>query len=158
MVLIRARSIDNLRKTSLLSVDDGVKNNTTSFTMQEAVEQPAEAVNVVIADQLGPSQSGSDPAVGETGINIYSWFNKGWIGHWELRIGKLSFGGHSSKSLNCFICLNAQLPITNDQLQKQHFLILAVHQSRFCIKIFGFLSGLEIITLARPCERNGPRD
>ena len=77
MVLIRARSIVNLRKTSLLSVDEGVKNNATSFTMQEAVEQPAEAVNVIITDQLGPSQSGSDPAVGETGINIYSWFSKG---------------------------------------------------------------------------------
>ena len=45
----------------------------------------------------------------------YSWFNKGCFGNWELRIGKVLFGVHSSKglkkSLHCFLCPNGQCPI-----------------------------------------------
>ena len=40
-----------------------------------------------------------------------------------LGIGKLLFGGHSSKSLHCSICQNAQCAIINDQLPKYPFLI-----------------------------------
>ena len=40
-----------------------------------------------------------------------------------LGIGRLLFGGHSSKSLHCSIWLNAQCPITDDQFPKQPFLI-----------------------------------
>ena len=35
-----------------------------------------------------------------------------------LGIGKLLFGGHSSKSLHCSICQNAQCALINDQLPK----------------------------------------
>ena len=56
-------------------------------------------------------------------LKLIYWFNKGWFGHWKLRVGKLLFGGHSSKSLHCSICPNAQWPITNDQFTKQPFLI-----------------------------------
>ena len=37
------------------------------------------------------------------------------FGHWELGIGKLLYGGHSSKSLHCSIRPNVQLPMTNYQ-------------------------------------------
>ena len=37
------------------------------------------------------------------------------MGNWALGIGKLLFGGHSSKLLHCLIRTNAQCPITNDQ-------------------------------------------
>ena len=49
-------------------------------------------------------------------IGQYSWFNKSCFGHWELRIGKLLFGGHSL--FHMFKC-----PVTNDQLPKQPFFI-----------------------------------
>ena len=55
---------------------------------------------------------------------VCSWFNKGSFGHWELGIGKLLFGGHSSKSLHCSICSNAQCPIT-----KASFFNLAVYRT-----------------------------
>ena len=45
------------------------------------------------------------------------------IGNWALRIGKLLFGGQSSKLLHFLICPNAQCPITSDQLPKQPVLI-----------------------------------
>ena len=35
-----------------------------------------------------------------------------------LGIGKRLFGGHSSKSLHCSICQNAQCALINDQLPK----------------------------------------
>ena len=35
-----------------------------------------------------------------------------------LGIGKLLFGGHSSKKLHCSICQNAQCALINDQLPK----------------------------------------
>ena len=40
--------------------------------------------------------------------HMYSWFNKGCFGHWELSNSKLLFGGHSGKSLHCLVCPNAQ--------------------------------------------------
>ena len=43
--------------------------------------------------------------------SIYSWFNKGCFKQWELGIGKLLLGGHSSKLLHCSICPNAQRTI-----------------------------------------------
>ena len=35
--------------------------------------------------------------------HMYSWFNKGCFGHWELSNSKLLFGGHSGKSLLCIV-------------------------------------------------------
>ena len=54
--------------------------------------------------------------------SIGSWFKKGCFGHWELGIGNLLFGFHSSKSLHYSIC-------PNDQLPKQPFFDLAVYDS-----------------------------
>ena len=39
------------------------------------------------------------------------------FGHWQLDIGKLLFGGPSSKALHCFRIPKAQLPTTNCQLK-----------------------------------------
>ena len=55
-------------------------------------------------------------------LKLICGFNKGWFGHWKLRVGKLLFGGHSSKSLHCSICPNAQWPIN-----KATFFDLAVY-------------------------------
>ena len=41
---------------------------------------------------------------------VYSSFSKGCFGHWELSIGKLLLGSHSSKLLHCSIC-----PMSNYQ-------------------------------------------
>ena len=57
-------------------------------------------------------------------IPVYSLFNKGFFGHWELGIGKPLFSSRSSKSCALSaICTNAQWPITNYQrLLKQPLL------------------------------------
>ena len=41
--------------------------------------------------------------------HMYSWFNKGCFGNWELKDSKLLFGGHSGKSLHCLVCPVANL-------------------------------------------------
>ena len=49
-------------------------------------------------------------------IPVYSLFNKGFFGHWELGIGKPLFSSRSSKSCALSaVCTNAQWPITNSQ-------------------------------------------
>ena len=77
---IRARSIVNLSKTSLLSVAEGVKNTATPFTMDSPVLAQVAAAQVAVAqpayyeEESSPeyseeeSQSGTDAAVAETGI------------------------------------------------------------------------------------------
>ena len=54
--------------------------------------------------------------------NTYIWFNKDCFGHWELGTRKLLFGGHSGKSLHCFVWPNAQCPIANSQCPRQPLL------------------------------------
>ena len=82
LVSIRARSIVNLSKTSLLSVAEGVKNTATPFTMdlpvlgQVAVAEPAyyeEGSSPEYSEE--ESQSGTDAAVGETGIKSTSFLH-----------------------------------------------------------------------------------
>ena len=41
-------------------------------------------------------------------IALYGWFNEGFFEQWELRAGKLLFGGHSSKLLR--LVPYAQMP------------------------------------------------
>jgi len=43
------------------------------------------------------------------------------LGIGELGIGKLLFGGYSTKALHCVPFPNAQCPNANDQLPKQPF-------------------------------------
>ncbi|CAH3160089.1 unnamed protein product, partial [Porites evermanni] len=65
LVLIRARSVVNLRKTSLLSVDKGLKNTATPFTMEDEDLIPFEyPVQDSAADEK--SQSGSYASTAET--------------------------------------------------------------------------------------------
>ena len=68
LVLIRARSVVNLRKTSLLSVDKGLKNTATPFTMEQEEDEdffPLEdPVQYSAADE--ESQSGSYATAAET--------------------------------------------------------------------------------------------
>ena len=64
-MLIRARSVVNLRKTSLLSVDKGLKNTATPFTMEDEDLIPFEyPVQDSAADEK--SQSGSYANAAET--------------------------------------------------------------------------------------------
>ena len=48
------------------------------------------------------------------GSKIYNWFNEGCFGHWDLRTGKLSFWGHSCRTLQWVLytlaCGNFQWP------------------------------------------------
>ena len=81
-VSIRARSIVNLGKTSLLSVAEGVKNTATPFTMDlpvlgaVAVAQPAYSEEEISPESSEEeSQSGTDAAVGETGIKSTSFLH-----------------------------------------------------------------------------------
>ena len=74
-------------KTSLLSVGEGVKNTATPFTMdlpvpaQVAVAQVAVAQPAYYEEESSPeyseeeSQSGTDAAVGETGIKSTSFLH-----------------------------------------------------------------------------------
>ena len=61
-------------------------------------------------------------------VAVYSWFNKGCFGNRELRIGKLLFGDHSSKSLHCSIC-------SNDRYQSNLFWFSCIQISNF--QLFG---------------------
>ena len=70
-MLIRARSVVNLRKNSLLSVDKGLKNTATPFTMEEQKKMededffpPEDPVKYSAADE--ESQSGSYATAAET--------------------------------------------------------------------------------------------
>ena len=73
-MLIRARSVVNLRKTQLLSVDKGLKNTATPFTMDEKECEPAYVPEYLVQDSDAEekSESGSCAAAGETGIYIKS--------------------------------------------------------------------------------------
>ena len=61
-------------------------------------------------------------------VAVYSWFNKGCFGNRKLRIGKLLFGDHSSKSLHCSIC-------SNDHYQSNLFWFSCIQISNF--QLFG---------------------
>lgn len=76
--------------------------------------------------------------------SMYSWFNKGFFGHWKLGTMKLLFGGNAGITLHCSLCPNGQLPIPNAQsnLYWISYLFIYLSETLWLVSYWKTLNGL----------------
>ena len=122
LVLIRARSIVNLRKRRYFQ---WMKEWT--FTMEETVGQPTDAV--IAADQERPIQSGSDAAAAETGMLEKISQDYSYVGLSFCANGNFSIQSeYWSKNVDA-VCLQQKVFFTS---QKYQLILVATHFLTHC--------------------------